>query len=217
MRSEINAFNGAFERPAIKALIGEVSGLRVLDAACAGGTLSQWLVECGAQVVALDVTSEMVSFARQRLGERALVLQADLAQRLPFGDGSFDVIVSSFTLHYLRDWHFVLREFRRALRPDGALVVSTHHPSNDVGLSASGDYFQTELLEDTWTSFGDTPVQVHFFRRPLCDMSQALYDAGFLIERIEERAPREFAAFKEEHARVGNRPVYLFFRAIPRR
>lgn len=216
VRTEINAFNSAFERPAIKALIGDPAGLRVLDAACAGGTLSEWLIERRAQVVALDITPEMASHARHRLPDRATVLLADLALGLPIANSVFDLIVSSFTLHYLRDWQPVLREFRRALRPTGALVVSTHHPSSDVRLSASGDYFATELLEDTWTGFSETPIKVHFYRRPLCDMSEALYDAGFLIERIEERAPREFAAFKEESARVAKRPVYLFVRAIPR-
>jgi ubiquinone/menaquinone biosynthesis C-methylase UbiE len=53
-------------------------------------------------------------------------------------DGSFDLIVASLVMHYVRDWHAVLGEFRRVLKPDGAVVFSTHHPAMDWQLHAAG-------------------------------------------------------------------------------
>ena len=112
-----NVANAAYERPAMRALLGDVRGLDVLDAGCAAGEHSAWLAERGARVVALDASETMVRLARERLRESARVLQADLAQPLPFADASFDIVVSSLTLHYLEDWTPPLRELARVLRP----------------------------------------------------------------------------------------------------
>jgi SAM-dependent methyltransferase len=48
---------------------------------------------------------------------------ADLAKPLPFEDASFDVIVASLVLHYVRDWAVPLRELRRVRRHDGAVPL----------------------------------------------------------------------------------------------
>jgi hypothetical protein len=49
---------------------------------------------------------------------------ADCLQ-LPFAEGSFDCVVSFETLEHLADQHDLLREFRRVLRPDGFLLISS--------------------------------------------------------------------------------------------
>ncbi len=73
----------------------------MLDAGCAAGEHALWLAERGARVTALDASEAMVGLARERLGERARVLCADLAAPLPLADASFDLVVSSLTMHYL--------------------------------------------------------------------------------------------------------------------
>lgn len=89
----------------------------------------------------------MVRLARERRIQSASLMVADLAEPLRFlADDTFDVVVAALLLHYLRDWVAPLRELRRVLRPDGALVFSTHHPAMDVRPSPSGDYFTTELI-----------------------------------------------------------------------
>ena len=123
-----NVCNAAYERPAMRAVAGDVAGLDVLDAGCAAGEHSAWLSANGARTVALDGSAAMVALARARLGSAVTVVEADLAQPLPFGPGTFDLVFSSLTLHYLEDWLQPLREFARVLRPGGRLVLSTHHP-----------------------------------------------------------------------------------------
>ncbi|MBV9439892.1 MAG: class I SAM-dependent methyltransferase, partial [Candidatus Eremiobacteraeota bacterium] len=93
--SASNVWNAAYERPALRALLGEVAGLDVLDAGCAAGEHAERLVEDGARVTALDASDAMVTLTRQRLGERAGVVRADLGEALPFADGAFDRVVSS--------------------------------------------------------------------------------------------------------------------------
>ncbi len=90
----------------------------------------------------MDVTSVMVRLAEERVGDRATFLVADVAEPLSFAtDATFDLVVASLVLHYVENWEAPLREFRRVLKPDGAVVFSTHHPSMDRQLHCPDDYF----------------------------------------------------------------------------
>ena len=211
--------NCSYERPAMLGMAGELDGRRVLDVGCAAGALSAAMVERGASVVGLDVNEALVERARKRLGNRARFHVADLAEPLEFlPDASFDVVTASLVLHYLRDWGPPLRELRRVLRPGGALLISTHHPVQDVEIAEPpAPYFETMLLTDTWRK-GGREFQVRFYHRPLSAIGDALADAGFLIERIVEPIP-DREAFADDPAfyeRMMRCPWFLFIRAITR-
>lgn len=214
--SDANAWNALYERPATTALLPPVAGKRVLDAGCGPGALAAQLAEAAASVVGIDASAAMVRLAEARGLESASFRVADLTKPLDFfEDESFDVAVSSLVLHYLEDWVAPLRELRRVLRPGGALVFSTHHPSWDVGLTASGDYFATELIHDRWWK-ADRPFDVTFWRRPLTAMVAAIGEAGFRIDTIVEPQPLAECEvrFPEDWAKLTVRPAFLFFRLL---
>ena len=215
---EDSPYNALYERPGIIALLPEVAGKRVLDVGCGSGPLSAWLVAHGADVVGFDSSPSMVRIAERRGLASASFHVADLGEPLSFlGDSSFDVAVASLVLHYLRDWVSPLRELRRVLRPDGALVFSTHHPAGDVELSESGDYFATELLHDRWLK-GGQEFEVRFWRRPLRAMFSAFDEAGFDVRAVSEPQPLPECRERDPDAwqRLTRRPHYLFFRLAPR-
>src|SRR6185369_2672716 len=88
--------NAYYERPATLSLLPDVVGKRVLDAGCGPGWYSEWLIERGASVTALDVSPRMVELARRRTRQRVEVHQADLGQPLDFLAGdSFDLVLSA--------------------------------------------------------------------------------------------------------------------------
>lgn len=124
-----SSYNAYYERPATISLLGDVAGRRVLEVGCGAGLLTAWLVDHGATVTALDVSDQMVTLARSAVGERARFLVADLGQPLSFAaDHSFDLVVASLVLHYVKDWQGVFAELRRVLATAGVVVFSTHHP-----------------------------------------------------------------------------------------
>lgn len=169
----------------------------------------------GASVVGLDVSTRMVELARRRLGDRAVFHVADLAEPLDFlVDESFDVIVSSLALHYLRDWEPTLQEFHRVLVAGGRLLISTHHPGATFGQSPTGDYFATELLTDHWTKGGRT-FEVHYYRRSLGSIVNSVAAARFTLEGLYE--PRPGPEMSEDdpdgYRRLSTEPWYLFVTA----
>jgi len=217
-RIDTKPHNAYYERPATLSLLPDVKGKRVLDAGCGPGVYAEWLVDHGAEVVAFDVSAKMVQFAKERLDAKAKVLQADLGQPLDFlEDFSFDLVLSTLALDYVRDWHKTFKEFYRVLRPSGKLVFSVGHPFAELMLRGTGNYFKTELVDYEWTGFG-TPVCVPSYRRPLGAVINPLLEAGFALERILEPIPTE--QFKREvpqdYEELSKRSGFLCLQAVKR-
>jgi SAM-dependent methyltransferase len=204
-----NVYNAAYERPAVQALLGDVHGRDVLDAGAAAGEHSAWLAAHGARVVSLDASDAMVRLARTRLGESATVLQADLARPLPLPDASFDVVLSSLTLHYLEDWLTPLREFGRVLRPRGRLVLSMHHPF--VTAELVDDYHALQRIDDEFGSFAEKAVPVRYYHRSLERIVADLRAGRFVVRALREPKPTAEADVRDPAlaARLRTRPWFL--------
>jgi SAM-dependent methyltransferase len=207
--------NAYYERPAVLSLLPPIAGLKVLDAGCGNGWYAEHLVEHGATVTAVDASPGLVALTRARLGDRAEVLQVDLARPLDFAaDGTFDLVLSPLVMHYLRDWEAVFTEFHRILKESGTLLFSTHHPFMDFQLFKVDSYFGTQLLEDDWRV-----GKVRYYRRPLTAMIDALAEAGFVVERMLEPQPTdEFRRVDpQRYERLSKDPCFLVIRARPDR
>ena len=210
------AYNAYYERPATIALLGDIDGRDVLEVGCGAGPLTEFLVKHGARVSACDVSAEMVRLARTRVGDRAQFVVASIEEPLTFAeDRRFDIVVASLVMHYVRKWEPVLSEFHRVLRPSGAVVFSTHHPTMDWELSP-GDYFATKQITEMWRK-GSGEFEVTFWRRPLTEMTRSIAAAGFVIEQLVEPmpAPELRERSPRDYANLSTRPQFLFFRLRP--
>jgi ubiquinone/menaquinone biosynthesis C-methylase UbiE len=99
-------------------------GHAVLDAGCGAGVpVMQMLGDAGFSVVGIDISRVQLELARAR-ATGAQLAQADLSM-LPFGNGSFDGLVSYYAvIHVPRaDHRGVFAEFRRVLRPGGVALL----------------------------------------------------------------------------------------------
>jgi GrpB-like predicted nucleotidyltransferase (UPF0157 family)/ubiquinone/menaquinone biosynthesis C-methylase UbiE len=210
--AEKSVTNALYDRPAILDLAGAVDGLSVLDAGCAAGHLSALLAGRGADVLGVDSSAGMIAVARRKFGDVARFEVADIARPLAVPDGSIDVITASLVLHYLADWGPALAEFRRILKPGGALVFSVHHPGEDWRWFGKENYFELELLEDEFPP----GTVVRFHRRPLSWTFQAVRDAGFAVDRLVEPMPvaEAEAADPRWAANLRTKPRFLYFRAV---
>ena len=108
-------------------MLGEVAGRRALEVACGTGHTSALLASLGVDLVACDLTSEMMAGARERTRGAAVpahFLRAN-ALALPFPDQAFDLLVSTRFMHLFPydEQRDVLAEMARVLRPGARLIV----------------------------------------------------------------------------------------------
>jgi SAM-dependent methyltransferase len=213
--NENNAWNAYYERPAILSMVGDVTGLRVLDAGCGGGAHAAELLDRGAILTGIDSSAGLLQIARRRLEGQAQLLLADLNKRLPFDDGAFDLVLASLVMHYLPDWSQPLSEFSRLLPRGGRLVFSTHHPFMDHHSAGHDNYFDTYDFNETWRRDG-RDVAMRFWHRPLHAMSDALKSAGFQIDALSEPQPdpRARFLFPEAYHSLTTTPRFILFSAV---
>lgn len=183
--NETSLLNAWYARPAMVDLAGDVGGMRVLDAGCGSGPLAAALLDRGALVSGFDLSPAMVALARERLGEEADLQVADLGEPLPYDDATFDVVVCSLALHYVKDWAPPLQELRRVLRPGGRLVVSVPHPAVYLFNYQDRDYFALTQYSEEFEFAGQSAV-LTYWHRPLHAMTDAFTEAGFRISVVSE-------------------------------
>ncbi|MEU9350474.1 class I SAM-dependent methyltransferase [Streptomyces griseoloalbus] len=211
--NENSLVNAYYERPAMLALAGEVTGRRILDAGCGSGPLSAALRDRGAVVTGIDASAGMLALARRRLGDDVPLHVVDLSGPLPFDDGVFDDVVASLVLHYLEDWGPALAELRRVLRPGGRLIASVDHPFVAYTIrDPRPDYFATTSYDFDWTVNGQS-VPMRFWRKPLHAMTEAFTTAGFRLRAISEPQPDPAARglFPDGFHHLSAKATFLFF------
>lgn len=207
-------YNSEYERPSmLEQLPQDLQNMNVLDAGCAAGWYTHQLVMRGANVVATDLSPEMVSSSKRRVGDKATILCLDLEEKLPFEDNSFDYIISSLTLHYIKDWSNTFSEFKRILKPNGILLFSIHHPFSDIKLLQDYSYFMTELIIDKWNKEGRS-YEVPFYRRPLHSILNETVKWFSLEEVIEPQPTAKFKSLApEKYEILMKNPQFLIIKA----
>lgn len=146
----------------------------MLDVGCGAGHLAFALAPCFREAVATDLSPSMLATVRAAAMQKALpqiqVKQAG-AEKLPFADGSFDLVCSRYSAHHWRDVPTGLREMRRVTRPGGAFLMidlmGDESPLVDTHLQA------VELLRDPSHVRDYSPSQWH----------EQITAAGFKLEQ----------------------------------
>lgn len=208
----VSPWNALYDRPAVLGLLGDVRGLRVLDAGCGPGLYAEALLAGGAEVVGCDASPPMVELARRRVGDAADLRVHSLEDPLDWlPDASIDAAVSALVHHYVTDRVGFLREVHRVLRPDGALVLSTTHPADDWR-RLGGSYFEVGTVVERWQIGWDVTT----WRAPLTTLVDEFAEAGFVVERLLEPQPDPAMAgtHPEAYAQLATAPGFVAFRLI---
>lgn len=134
---------------ALAALVAGKSEARVLDLGCGGGHVSFAVAKHVREVVAYDLSTDMLAVVAKAARERGfanLSTQQGIAEKLPFAEASFDYVFSRYSAHHWRDLDLGVREAARVLKPGGtAAFVDTVAP----GQPLLDTFLQTvELLRD---------------------------------------------------------------------
>jgi SAM-dependent methyltransferase len=193
-------------------------GRRTLDLACGEGRLGRLLRTLRHQVVGVDAAPTMVGFAATHPGAAPVVL-AD-ATRLPFADGTFDLVVAYMCLHDIDDMPGAVHEAARVLQAKGRLCAAIPHPINTAGSFHGTDATAPFVISGSYLDPAPSTMVAerdglrltfHSEHRPLETYIQALAAAGLLTETIREVRPAAQDAAARRWQRI---PMFLHLRAV---
>ncbi len=97
----------------------------VLDAACGEGYGSFLMAKSAARVLGVDIADEAIEHAKKTYQRSNLRFMQGDVLNLDLPDNSVDVVVSFETIEHLADHQLLLKQFKRVLKTDGLLIIST--------------------------------------------------------------------------------------------
>jgi SAM-dependent methyltransferase len=120
---------------AVVAAAGVEPGMEVLDVACGAGNATLPAAKTGARTTGLDFAPGLLEIARERAADAMVeidFIEGD-AQAMPFEDGSFDRVVSTFGHMFAPDHRRTADEMKRVLKPGGVIAVACWMPEGAIG------------------------------------------------------------------------------------
>lgn len=212
---EGNDFQKTLIIPTTDRLLNPQPGQVILDACCGNGSYARRLGRNGVNVIAFDGSEKLIELAQGRHREehghiRYLVADAtdEAEMNAALANTPLDAAVCSMAMMDLHDLRPLLQVIRRQLKPGGVFVFSVGHPAfhsnesrkwalqSDGGDTAGVPYQEfgclvTRYLSD-WPhpSRGllDQPKPHMMFHRPISTLLKACFDAGFVVDGLEEPA-----------------------------
>jgi SAM-dependent methyltransferase len=111
-----------------------LAGREVLEIGCGRGGGAAYVARAldPRRVVAVDLSPRAIALCRQRFAHPRLWFQVGDAERLPFGDASFDVVLNVESSHCYGHFEVFLREVHRVLRPEGHFLYADFRPRHEV-------------------------------------------------------------------------------------
>jgi len=214
----IDSWNNIYERPNTIARLPELKGKNVLDLGCSTGFYTEYALDHGASVTAVDASQKLIDKLTQRVKSARLTTRcADIGSPMPFLTSSFyDVIICSLVIDYIKDWAPMFGEFYRVLKKGGRAVISTGHPfAQYLYMKRKGQdisYHAFEMYVDSWGRSKGHPFTTHYYIRPLNQVLRPIIQSRFKIISIDEPLPDERCreVGPETYETLLERPGFLF-------
>jgi len=173
-----------FEAEHLLKLIVPRGSERAIDVACGPGTLSRIFSAHVRSITGFDLTPAMLARARKEaasLGLKNFSAIRGNALRMPFSDNSFDLAVTSYSIHHIPDGAAAIREIARILKPGGKLgLLDMVVSENSAAAKTCNDI---EIARDA----------SHTRALPVSEFEQLLAACGLrIIQRDIEQHPRLF-------------------------
>ncbi len=223
MRQTGAGLNEALEQPALRSLLPSVREKTILDLGCGFGHFARHAVSQGAvQVIGVDISTRMLAEAETQSNHPDIRFVNSAIEDYVHDGSPVHIVVSSLTLHYVRDYSLAVQMVFDCLSDDGLFVFSVEHPictslltgwyedADRHNLHWPVDHYRDESIrKGKW--FIDGVVKYH---RTMETYINTLLDHGFAIVRLlEPEAAPEFLADRPALAEERRRPPFLVIAA----
>lgn len=223
MSRSVEGLPGAGEWYALRGMLPDVRGKRVLDLGCGYGWHCGYAVEQGAEyVLGVDLSSKMIARARELNSDPRIEYRVGALEDFRYSGQPFDLVLSSLTFHYLAEVGDIFARVREVLSPGGEFIFSVEHPvftaqgPQQWHLDSSGDaahwpvdrYFEQGSRQATF--LGESVLKYH---RTLTTYIKEILGCGFRIVDLLEPEPEPQALIAHPELRDElRRPMMLIIR-----
>ena len=225
--NEVNA-NNLFELPALRSLLPDLKGKRILDLGCGFGEHCMEYVAKGAEkVVGVDISEKMLEVAKKENSDPKITYLLMPMEDIGNINEKFDVVISSLAFHYVEDFTGVVKNIHDLLEEGGVFVFSQEHPlstchrdgerwtrdeeGNKICLNIKGYALEREN-GSTW--FVDDVKRYH---RTFSTIVNTLIENGFNIDKmIEPVADEEILSKYPKFKDLFHKPDFLLVRSTRR-
>lgn len=201
MSRSIDGLEGAGEWETLKKVLPDFTNKAVLDLGCGYGWHCNYAVEQGAQsVVGIDQSKKMLEVAKEKFNSSKISYIQSSIEDIDFQKNSFDVVISSLALHYVKDYDRLIQKISEMVKVGGQIIFTVEHPTftaygsqdwyyNEEGkiLHFPVDNYYVEGKREA-VFLGTTMTKYH---RTLTTYLDTLVQHGFQIDRVLELEPAE--------------------------
>lgn len=216
--------NILIEKPALFSLLPDLNGKTVLDLGCGYGENCVEFINRGAKkVLGIDISEKMLQVAAIDNQKNNIVYKNIPMEEIESIDETFDIIVSSLAVHYIKDFTGLVKNVYRLLNKNGLFVFSQEHPINTC--------FSNGLR---WTKIDDEVIHANLYNysidgerktdwridnvikyhRTFSSIVNSLVKENFIIEEMIEPIPSEEIMEKYQKYRKDiHKPDFLVIRS----
>ncbi|MBO3443933.1 class I SAM-dependent methyltransferase [Clostridium sp. CCUG 7971] len=203
IRDNVDSYNDLIEQPAMKKLLPDLDGKKVLDLGCGNGNNCVDFIRRGAKkVIGVDSSLNMLDVAMIKNSHPDIQYTKMDINEISSINEKFDLVYSSLVFHYIKDYKILISNIRKLLKPQGILLYSQEHPNTTAPkngciwtkdedgnklYSHLSDYMYSGKREVKWLS-----TNVEKYHRSISEIINILIDEKFSIEKIIEPVPDEY-------------------------
>lgn len=166
-------------------LLGDITGLAVLDAGCGEGFLARRLAARGARVTGIDLSPRLIALAREKDPQGTIAYRVgDLSRPLPDLAGHFDAVGSYLALNDVADERGFATTLAALVRPGGRAVVALNNPYSTVVRGHLADYFANGARGVYGGMTAALGGEVPYYHRTLEAYLDAFLGAGWRLAKL---------------------------------
>lgn len=206
-----DSYSYVIEWPCIQKMLPPLKNKRILDLGCGTGRFSfLFEKENPLSVLGVDLSEQMLNIAKVKArnrGSKVKFIRGDISNSEIYNNQKFDFIFSSTTFHYIKDLIGLFINIYNALEDKGVCVLSLMHPVYTAqypidknGAFPTDDEWVVRYLDKSirsyvqpWIEYNDN-IKNYLstsYHHTIGDYLNAIIQAGFRIEKVEEPLPPE--------------------------
>lgn len=101
-----------------------LKGLRVLDYGCSSGVITNYIAESVREIIGIDIDTVAIEKAKKKYKKRNVSFVASNAIKVPYKDGSFDLVICNQVYSYLDSPQLMIQEIYRVLKKGGVCLFT---------------------------------------------------------------------------------------------